>query len=125
MDHMRQIICFGIVGLCASLVHFGIAIFLIHALFNPHIANLIAFCIAFQVSFWSHFHWSFSNNRTHVRQAMKRFFIVAISGFALNETLFFIGLSLDILSSGVLLLLIIGVVAIITFMLSKFWAFSG
>ena len=76
---------FALVGIAATLVHLTIVWSVIRAgLAPPFLANLIAFLIAFVVSFSGHYYWTFKT-RLPRHHAAARFFLIAVTGFAFNS----------------------------------------
>ncbi|MGO2415145.1 MULTISPECIES: GtrA family protein [Cobetia] len=112
---------FGLVGLAATGVHLAVAATML-ALWpglNEFIANIVAFCIAFQVSLIGH------RRLTFKRQGSAwRFALVAAGGFALNNGLLAVLMrGLDL--SGFLAIAIATLsVPIVTYMASRLWAFK-
>ncbi|MBI4725331.1 MAG: GtrA family protein, partial [Rhodomicrobium sp.] len=83
---MQQIAIFIAVGSAAALTHLaaaGAAVEL--AGLHPLAANVIGFCIAFLVSFGGHARWTFPLSRERFAAARTRFFVVALTGFILNQ----------------------------------------
>jgi putative flippase GtrA len=121
---------FGTVGLAATLTHALMFAGLIEfAGFAPLLANLIAFSAAVLVSFLGHFHWTFRKKTARQRwqqqrAAFVRFAVVALTGLALNSLAVVVVVNLLALPYQYALLLMIGVVPVFVFVLSKFWAFA-
>lgn len=119
----KELTKFGIIGISAAIVNFVAVILLVHAgLLSPLVANIIAFLIAFQVSFFGHKLWTFRHAGKHV-STMSKFFIVAIAGFFLTESLFAFFLKAEHLYYPLALVLTLVIVPPITFTFSKAWAF--
>lgn len=119
-----QLLRFGIVGVSASIVHFSLVILLVETWqFNPLVANAIAFLFAFQVSYWGHRYWTFSETTALHRDAFPRLFIVASTGFMTNEGLYYIFLTFFKLPYIISLLFVLAIMPLITFTLSKLWVF--
>jgi putative flippase GtrA len=74
-------------GVLASAIRYIVAIGLVHAGPAPLSANLLAFIIAFQVSVFGHFNWSFKSSNPELEDSMRRFALVAIPG-ARHERVF-------------------------------------
>ena len=122
---LQQLLRFGIVGALAAAVHFTavviqVSLFALH----PLIANVIAFLVAFQVSYLGHRHWTFSHTKDGSNQSVWRFFLVAVSSFFVNEGLFYCFLRFTSLPYWVSLAVVLILVAGMTFLLGKFWAFA-
>jgi putative flippase GtrA len=123
---MRQIAIFIIVGSAASFTHLAIVGLCVELLgLQPLAANAIGFCVAFLVSFAGHARWTFPIAREQLSVTRNRFFVVALSGFLLNQAAY--AEALHIFGSRyylpVLAAVLIGV-ACATFLLSKLWAFA-
>ncbi len=81
-----RVVRFGLVGLAAAAIHMSIAVGLVRwAGWPPMTANLAAFAVAFLFSFQGHFAWSFADSGVARRGAMVRFFVIAVTAFALNN----------------------------------------
>lgn len=121
-----QLIRFGIIGFCAAAVHTIIVVWLVKSFgFNPLIANIFAFLIAFNVSYVGHRYWSFAETNAKHKIAIPRFLLVAIISFILNEGLFYIFLNIFNFYYIAALLLVLIIVPIFTFVSSKLWVFKG
>ena len=121
----RQFLRFGIVGLFATIVHMTIGFLLIQANWQPVMANLLAFTIAFVVSFIGHLGFSFADQEVSLSNALWKFALVALIGFAGNEVLLIVLLSVGNQTEVMSLWTSTGCIAFLTFALNKFWAFRG
>lgn len=95
----------------------------------PLVANFAAFGIAVLVSFLGHFHWTFrSQTADHgwqqQRAAFVRFAQVALAGLVLNSLAVILVVHLMALPYPYALILMVGVVPLVVFAMSKFWAFA-
>lgn len=118
-----QIARFGMVGLLATFVHMVIGFLLIQSGWQPLTANMIAFGIAFLVSFVGHLGFSFADQDANPASALWKFAVVAVLGFICNETLLAALLSQKFLSDMTALCLSTAAAAVLTFSLSRIWAF--
>lgn len=119
-----QIGRFGVIGVTAAIVNFMLVLYLVSAGYlSPLAANILAFLIAFQVSFWGHKHWTFRCAGRHL-SSLSKFFIVAAVSFLLNEGLFATFLKAAHLYYPVALILTLAIVPPLTFLFSKVWAFK-
>ena len=120
----RQIVWFGVVGAHAAAVNLVILMLCVKLLgLHPLVANILAFLIAYQISFWGHRWLTFRDQPSRPRVG-QRFFGVAVLRFILNEgifALFLLACNLNYLLALILTLLI---VPPITFISSKLWAFK-
>jgi putative flippase GtrA len=118
------------VGILATLVHaIAFAALIELAKLAPLIANFAAFGIAFLVSFLGHFHWTFRSQRATAdwwrqRTALARFAMVALTGFMLNSLAVVLVVNLLALPYQYALILMVTIIPLIVFGLSKFWAFA-
>jgi len=120
---LSQLFRFGIVGLTAAALHFSIVVMLVQTwLFMPLVANIFGFAAGFQVSYWGHRMWTFSETVTSHRVALPRLLIVQAINLLANETLFYIFLSLN-LPYPVALLIVLSTLPLFTFISSKLWVF--
>ncbi|WP_339636921.1 GtrA family protein [uncultured Sulfitobacter sp.] len=121
----RQLLRFGIVGLLATFVHMVIGFLLIQSNWQPVFANLLAFTIAFLISFIGHLGFSFADQVVSPSSALWKFALVALIGFACNEMLLIMLLSEGELTDTVSLWISTGCAAVLTFALSRLWAFRA
>lgn len=121
---MRQIVAFGAVGATAFLVHFGVVAATVPLGVAPLIANVLGFLAAFAVSFVGHGRWSFPAEGRPVAPALKRFAVVAVGGFVLNETAYAALLRATSLDYRVALVLVLVGVAALTWLAGRYWAFA-
>lgn len=121
---ISQLIRFGIIGVLAALSHYGIAVSLTNKGVNAAGSNLIAFIIAFWVSYFGHRYFSFNAGDVSHLQTLPRFIVVALLGFILNESLLLFILHFTVITMAVGLPFIIILTAIFTFILSRQFAFD-
>lgn len=118
-----QLIRFVLVGITAMLIHWITVIALVPMGLNPLTANIIAFSIAFFVSYSGHSYWTFLTSHLTHKYRFPRFFIIAVSSFIVNETIYFLLLRHTALDYRTALVIVLGSVSILTFIFSKAWAF--
>ncbi|HEY4714438.1 MAG TPA: GtrA family protein [Aquirhabdus sp.] len=123
-ETIGQLIRFGVIGVIAAITHYCIAIFLISKDMPAAWANLIAFVIAFWVSYLGHRYFSFDAGDVSHQQTLPRFILVAVLGFILNESLLLLMLHFTKISMALGLPFIIILTAIFTFILSRQFAFN-
>jgi putative flippase GtrA len=120
-----QLVRFGIVGLTGAALHFSIVVGLVQQLkMAPLVANVFAFLFAFQVSYWGHRCWTFRWTTASHRAALPKLLCVQLVNLAVNETLFFIFLSLHY-PYPVALIIVLTILPIFTFIFSKWWVFKA
>ena len=89
----------------------------------PELANFLAFCAAFSISFIGHRNLSFSDTTSSVQQSLRRFIVVSVLGFICNEVVFSLCLRLLNWPSWLALFAGFAVAGGQTYLLSRFWAF--
>lgn len=121
----QQLFRFGCIGAAAAALHMGVVALLVPLGLHPLLANIAGFVTAFNVSYLGHRFWSFGNRTTlsHKRSVM-RFWVIAVTSFAINEALFFLFLHYTTLPYLAALFLVLILVTPITFILSRVWAFA-
>lgn len=119
----QRLVYFAAIGASASFVHIGTVLSLVTYLqVSPLIANIVAFFLAFNVSFLGHKYLTFSNLHEEKELSLPHFFLVASSAGILNELLYFLLLEYTILNYLIALTLVLGAVSIYSYLLSRFWA---
>lgn len=121
----RELFWFGVIGISALLVHFLLVSLLVPLGLQPLVANVLAYLLAFQVSYWGHRCKTFEADHLPHSQTLPRFFAVASLSFLLNEALYYLLLRFTLLDYRIALLMVLFCVAVVTFVLSRLWAFSG
>jgi putative flippase GtrA len=119
----QQVLFFSTIGASAALAHILIVLGLVSNLNTPPlIANVIAFFIAFNISYFGHKYLTFSGLKDEKQLSLPHFFLVASSAGIINEFLYFILLKYTPLNYLIALILVLGLVAVYSFLLSRFWA---
>jgi len=123
---MRTLLRFGAVGALAALTHYLVAAFCIHfALTSPAWANPAGFATAFWVSYLGHYHFSFATGESVPHgTALPRFLFTAVIGFCVNHLVYLALLHATSLSPYIDLFIALVLVAGLTFLLSRYWAFG-
>ena len=116
---------FGAVGIAATLSHALAFILILRLLgWTEQASNLAAFIIAFLLSWSGHYFWTFQKNGAQtIGQTMPRFFVVALSGYALNALFVFVVITKLAQPDFYVLPLMIFITPLMTFLLSRYWAF--
>jgi len=119
-----QLIRFGITGSLATVTHFmTVVLFVELTHLHPLSANIIGFMSGFVISFSGHRYWTFSGTDQLVRTALPKFFLVAMINFFCNQSLYYVFLTKFHWNYTIALILVLGVMASITFLMSKLWVF--
>jgi len=120
---IRQLATFGAVGLAASAVHFAVAALLLAGDVPIFVANAAGFAVAFAVSYLGHHRLTFASRAGHAR-SMPRFLVTAGIGFAVNNGVLAALVWLTGRETSLFVAIAIGVAALVTWLLARFWAFS-
>lgn len=119
----RELAFFSSIGAVAAAAHILIVLNLVtHFSMEPLIANVLAFLVAFNLSYLGHKHLTFSQVQEQKQLSLPHFFLVASSAGIINELLYFLILNYTSINYLIALILVLGLVAIYSFVLSKFWA---
>ncbi len=118
---------FALVGLGATLVHvLGYVAGIELAGLTPLAANALGFALGVNISFLGHRSWTFRGAQTvGAGGTLMRFWAVALAGLALNTLFVYLVTGPLGLAYAWAIPLIAGVTPIVTFLLSKLWAFRG
>lgn len=121
----RQLLFFIVIGTLAAATHWGAVVLLVsHLKITPLVANLLGWLSAFIVSFSGHYTLTFAQQASSLGTALRRFFLVSALGFAVNESAYALLLHYSSVSYQYLLALILIAMAVLTFTLSRLWAFA-
>ena len=121
---MKSLLWFGAVGASAAAVHFCVVWLLVGGMHWPALAaNVMGFALAFGVSFVGHHRLTFAAQQARGRDALPRFFGVALLGFACNELLYALLLQLGV-EYRLALVIVLVTVAAMTWWLGRHWAFK-
>lgn len=122
----KQIFYFLIIGVLASITNFIIVLALVEfGSLKPLVANFFAFLIAFNVSYFGHRFLTFSTTEESHKKAATQFFINVMIGLALNEAIYYVLLHILHIQYLIALFITMGVVAVYTFVVSKFLIFKA
>jgi putative flippase GtrA len=121
----HEAVWFVLVGLSALATHWVVLILVVSGTgLHPLVANVIAFMVAFNVSYFGHRELTFAAQDRPHRRTASRFAAVAASMFLVNEVLYWALLSWTTLRYDIASLIVLAAVATLTFVLSKLWAFA-
>ena len=126
MTTLVRLAWFVAVGCVAAAVHFGVVVALVELLaLPPLLANVGGWLVAFVVSFCGQWLLTFRGTGAPWQQALPRFFLLSLGGFAVNEAAYALLLHFSALPYDLLLGLVLVGVAVMTYLLSSRWAFQG
>jgi len=116
---------FLVVGCLAGLAHYVTTLSLNGLAAVPAgIANAFGFLLAFPVSYFGHRRLSFAGAGVPHRRALPRLFTVSALAFMGNQALLLALLRYTGLPLSIALAIVLGVVALSTFILSRAWVFA-
>ena len=118
---------FAFVGIAATLTHSVVALLALQSgLLQAYGSNILGFVIAFAVSFVGHHFWSFRTQAMGgtTGRRMTRFLVIAVLGFLANNVALTAWLKLTSWPDSIGLLFSIAIVPGLSFLGSRFWAFS-
>lgn len=114
---------FGTVGGLATLIHLAVAwVAARGGGASPFLANGIGFAAAFSFSYLGHFYWTFGQRDGHSVR-LPRFLVVSGAGYCLTNLIVWIVVSRAGLAFEAALLVILFAVPLMTWALSRYWAF--
>lgn len=118
---------FLLVGAAAALVHFLSLLCAVQCFgIPPAWGNVLAFGIAFCVSFSGHYVLTFRDSSRTFSGSLWRWFFTSMAGFLLNQQMFVLGLGWFGRQYYPLVWLVVTVlVTIVTFLAGRFWAFAA
>ncbi len=120
---MKSLIRFAVSGGLATVTHVCVFVVLVEWFgMRPVMAAGLAFSIALIVSYGMNYHWTFSASGPHLRM-LPRFMVVAFTGLGLNVSITYVVVDMAGYWYGYALLLVVTLVSLITFTLSKMWVF--
>lgn len=119
----HRLVLFAGIGIAAASVHIFVVFNLVSFMqLSPLVANVFAFLIAFNISFIGHKYLTFHQLDGEKQLSLPHFFLVASSAGIINEVLYFLLLEYTGINYLISLILVLGLVAIYSFILSRFWA---
>ncbi|MAN50853.1 MULTISPECIES: GtrA family protein [unclassified Marinimicrobium] len=119
---LRQLVCFGIVGVAATLTHYLMALSSHEGLgLNLYAANLLGYVTAMTVSFYGHGWLTFRVALT--RATLQRFVVASVSTFLSSEILLWALETGTSLPHRITLSIVVISVPVVSFILNKFWVY--
>lgn len=122
----KELAMFFIVGVTAALVHLLIVWLLVNMESLPPLqANVIGFLGAVNVSYFGHSQFTFRQTEKFTIRTFAQFITIAATSFLVNQVAYFYGLKWfgDTFYLPILTVILV-LVAVFTFVLSKFWVFA-
>jgi putative flippase GtrA len=123
-QHYHQLTPFALVGIISTAVYVILITTLVSYFGqNPLFANIIAYIVTFQVSYIGHKYFTFASLTNSNKQLrLPHFLVISIAGGLLNEGLYYLMIHYTPFHYLFSLIVVIGLVAIFTFLTAKYWA---
>jgi len=122
----RRLFWFVATGCAAAAVHFGVVVALVGRFgLPPLLANVAGWAAALGVSFMGHLRLSFADQAAPPARSARRFLLVSALGFGINESAYALLLHGSGLGYRTALAAVLVGVAVLTYLLSRHWAFLG
>jgi putative flippase GtrA len=120
---LATLIRFAVSGGLATVTHVAVFVVLVEGLgLRPVLAATPAFVFALLVSYGANYHWTFAASGPH-RLMLPRFVMVALIGLSLNLLITYSVVDVAGYWYGYALLLVVLIVPLLTFTLSRVWVF--
>lgn len=123
MVRVREFTTFTVVGTAAATVNLAVVAGTVPLGLSPLLANVIGFLLAFALSFLGHARWSFPAVGRPVGMALRRFAVISVLGFGLNEACYAGALSWTELDYRLALVFVVSILGLFKLLASKHWAF--
>jgi putative flippase GtrA len=120
----RELATFTAVGTTAAAINLAVVAALVPLGLAPLVANVLGFVLSFVWGFFGHSRWTFPAEGRDVRVALRRFAVLSLLGFALNEAAYAGALEWTSLDYRLSLFLVIVTLATAKLLASKHWAFA-
>jgi putative flippase GtrA len=120
----RELATFAAVGTTAAAINLAVVAALVPLGLAPLVANVLGFVLSFVWGFFGHSRWTFPAEGRDVRVALRRFAVLSLLGFALNEAAYAGALEWTSLDYRLSLFLVIVTLATAKLLASKHWAFA-
>ncbi len=126
LRRLPQALQFVLVGGCAAATHLAVVALLVQRVgMAPLHANVLAFLVAFVVSYNGHALFTFVQAGAQGWAVAGKYFAVACASFVANELLYWVALHWLHWHYFWSLALVLVLVAVGTFVFAKFWAFAA
>lgn len=122
--HIFQLARFTTTGAAAALTHYSIVMLLFKRNIALQYANLLAFLLAYWVSYFGHRIFTFKAQHISHRQTLPKFTLVAGLGFLFNESFLLLSNLYFNVPVSTLVCVAIVLTSIVTFLLNRFFAFQ-
>jgi len=121
-----QLLRFGIIGGSATATQFVTVVIMVSFLqTNPLVANVLGYGLGFCISYLGHRNWTFAGTEQETKKTLPRFFTVVAFGLLANEAVYYILLHDLHMVYWLALIIVLGSIAVLTFILSKLWVFKA
>jgi putative flippase GtrA len=121
---LRQFFLFSAIGAIGTGGHYLTLIALVESGFLTAVpASIAGFTVGALINYILNYHYTFNSSKSH-KEAMSKFFIVAIIGAIVNTAIMYVGV--NIIHAYYLLAQIVatGIVLLWNFIINKYWTFG-
>jgi putative flippase GtrA len=125
MVRAREFTAFTLVGTAAAALNLAVVAGTVPLGLSPLVANVIGFLLAFAWSFVGHARWSFPATGRPIGLALRRFAVLSVLGFGLNEACYAGALSFMELDYRLALVMVVAGLGLLKLLASKHWAFAA
>ncbi|MEQ1064864.1 GtrA family protein [Acinetobacter sp. XH1741] len=122
--HILQLMRFTTTGAAAALTHYSVVMLLFQKHVALQYANLLAFLVAYWVSYFGHRIFTFKAQHLDHRQTLPKFTLVAGLGFLFNESFLLLSNLYFNVPVSTLVCIAIVLTSVLTFLLNRFFAFQ-
>lgn len=122
--HILQLTRFATTGAAAALTHYSVAMLLFQKHVALQYANLLAFLVAYWVSYFGHRIFTFKAQHLDHRQTLPKFTLVAGLGFLFNESFLLLSNLYFNVPVSTLVCIAIVLTSVVTFLLNRFLHFN-
>ena len=124
MIRARELTAFSLVGSAATTLNMIVVAVLVPRGISPLVANVLGFTASFAWGFVAHARWTFPAAHRPIAPALRRFAVLSVVGFGLNELFYAGALSWTGLDYRFALLAVITLLGLLKLVASKHWAFA-
>jgi len=124
-DNRREFFLFAAIGVVGTAGHFLTLVFLVEcAGVSAVVATTAGFIVGALINYFLNYHFTFKSDKAH-REAMLKFFMVALIGAGMNMLIVFMGVEIMAIHYLLVQLVASSIVLIWNFSANKLWTFAN
>ena len=121
---LKQFLLFSAVGAIGTLGHYLTLVTLVESrLLHAVPASVVGFMVGAIINYLLNYRFTFRSRKSH-KEAMSKFFVVAVIGAVINTILMYLGVDVFHLYYLLAQILATGIVLLWNFIVNKFWTFG-